>query len=56
MTVVLKNNRIGCKKNNLRAEASDIDEAWIELGALGAKTPEFLAFEFLNTGNLIFAL
>lgn len=41
-------------KNNLRAEASDIDEALIELGALGAKTPTSLtlAFEFLNTGNL----
>ena len=43
-------------KNNLRAEASDIDEALIELGALGAKTPRSLtlAFEFLNTGNLTF--
>lgn len=43
-------------KNNLRAEASDIDEALIELGALGAKTPASLtlAFEFLNTGNLTF--
>ena len=43
-------------KNNLRAEASDIDEALIELGALGAKTPMSLtlAFEFLNTGNLTF--
>lgn len=43
-------------KNNLRAEASDIDEALIELGALGAKTPTSLtlAFEFLNTGNLTF--
>ena len=43
-------------KNNLRAEASDIDEAVIELGALGAKTPTSLtlAFEFLNTGNLTF--
>ena len=42
--------------NNLRAEASDIDEALIELGALGAKTPTSLtlAFEFLNTGNLTF--
>lgn len=44
------------EKNNLRAEASDIDEALIELGALGAKTPTSLtlAFEFLNTGNLTF--
>lgn len=43
-------------KNNLRAEAGDIDEALIELGALGAKTPTSLtlAFEFLNTGNLTF--
>lgn len=43
-------------KNNLRTEASDIDEALIELGALGAKTPTSLtlAFEFLNTGNLTF--
>lgn len=43
-------------KNNQRAEASDIDEALIELGALGAKTPTSLtlAFEFLNTGNLTF--
>lgn len=43
-------------KNNLRAEASDIDEALIELGALGAKTPTSLtlAFDFLNTGNLTF--
>lgn len=43
-------------KNNLRAGASDIDEALIELGALGAKTPTSLtlAFEFLNTGNLTF--
>ena len=43
-------------KKNLRAEASDIDEALIELGALGAKTPTSLtlAFEFLNTGNLTF--
>lgn len=43
-------------KNNLRAEASDIDEALIELGALGAKTPTSLTlpFEFLNTGNLTF--
>ena len=43
-------------KNNLRAEASDIDEALIDLGALGAKTPTSLtlAFEFLNTGNLTF--
>lgn len=43
-------------KNNLRAEASDIDEALIELGALGGKTPTSLtlAFEFLNTGNLTF--
>ena len=43
-------------KNNLRAEASDIDEALIELGVLGAKTPTSLtlAFEFLNTGNLTF--
>lgn len=43
-------------KNNLRAEASDIDEALIELGALGAQTPTSLtlAFEFLNTGNLTF--
>lgn len=43
-------------KNNLRAEASDVDEALIELGALGAKTPTSLtlAFEFLNTGNLTF--
>lgn len=43
-------------KNNLRAEASDIDEALIELGALGAKAPTSLtlAFEFLNTGNLTF--
>lgn len=43
-------------KNNLRAEASDIDEALIELGALGAKTPTSLtlAFEILNTGNLTF--
>ena len=43
-------------KNNLRAEASDMDEALIELGALGAKTPTSLtlAFEFLNTGNLTF--
>lgn len=43
-------------KNNLRAEASDIDEALIELGALGAETPASLTltFEFLNTGNLTF--
>lgn len=44
------------EENNLTAEASDIDEALIELGALGAKTPTSLtlAFEFLNTGNLTF--
>lgn len=43
-------------KNNLRAKASDIDEALIELGALGAETPASLTltFEFLNTGNLTF--
>ncbi len=44
------------EENNLTAEASDIDEALIELGALGAKTPTSLtlAFDFLNTGNLTF--
>ena len=44
------------EENNLTAKASDIDEALIELGALGAKTPTSLtlAFEFLNTGNLTF--
>ena len=43
-------------ENTLTAKASDIDEALIELGALGAKTPTSLtlAFEFLNTGNLTF--
>lgn len=43
-------------ENTLTAEANDIDEALIELGALGAKTPTSLtlAFEFLNTGNLTF--
>ena len=44
------------EKNNLTAKASDIDEALIELGALGAETPASLTltFEFLNTGNLTF--
>lgn len=44
------------EENKLTAEASDIDEALIELGALGAETPASLtlAFEFLNTGNLTF--
>ena len=44
------------EENNLTAKASDIDEALIELGALGAKTPTSLtlAFEFLNTVNLTF--
>lgn len=43
-------------ENKLTAEASDIDEALIELGALGAETPASLtlAFEFLNTGSLTF--
>lgn len=45
------------EENNLTAKASDIDEALIELGALGAETPASLTltFEFLNTGNLTFA-
>lgn len=44
------------EENNLTAKASDIDEALIELGALGAETPVSLTltFEFLNTGNLTF--
>lgn len=44
------------EENNLIAKASDIDEALIELGALGAETPASLTltFEFLNTGNLTF--
>lgn len=44
------------EENNLTAKASDIDEALIELGALGAETPASLTltFEFLNTGNLTF--
>lgn len=44
------------EENKLTAEASDIDEALIELGALGAETPASLtlAFEFLNTGSLTF--
>ena len=41
-------------KNNLRAEASDIDEALIELGALGAKTPIDLLLTFEFTGGLTF--
>lgn len=43
-------------ENTLTAKASDIDEALIELGALGAETPASLTltFEFLNTGNLTF--
>lgn len=44
------------EENNLTAKASDIDEALIELGALGAETPASLTltFKFLNTGNLTF--
>ena len=44
------------EENNLTAKASDIDEALIELGALGTETPArlTLVFEFLNTGNLTF--
>ena len=44
------------EENNLTAKASDIDEALIELGALGAETPASLTltFEFLKTGNLTF--
>jgi hypothetical protein len=44
------------EENKLTAEASDIDEALIELGALGAETPASLtlAFKFLNTGSLTF--
>lgn len=44
------------EENNLTAKASDIDEALIELGALGTETPASLTlvFEFLNTGNLTF--
>lgn len=40
----------------MTAKASDIDEALIELGALGAETPASLTltFEFLKTGNLTF--
>lgn len=40
------------EENKLTAEASDIDEALIELGALGAETPASLtlAFEFLKLG------
>lgn len=43
-------------ENTLTAKASDIDEALIELGALGTETPASLTlvFEFLNTGNLTF--
>lgn len=39
-------------KNNLRAKASDIDEALIELGALGAETPVDLLLTFEFTGGL----
>lgn len=44
------------EENNLTAKASDIDEALIELGALGTETPASLTlvFKFLNTGNLTF--
>lgn len=44
------------EENNLTAKASDIDEALIELGALGTETPASLTLEFvfLNTGNLTF--
>ena len=44
------------EENNLTAKASDIDEALIELGALGTETPASLTlvFEFLNTGSLTF--
>lgn len=44
------------EENNLKAKASDIDKALIELGALGAETPASLTltFKFLNTGNLTF--
>lgn len=41
-------------ENTLTAKASDIDEALIELGALGAKTPVDLLLTFEFTGGLTF--
>ena len=42
------------EENNLTAKASDIDEALIELGALGAETPVDLLLTFEFTGGLTF--
>lgn len=42
------------EENNLTAKASDIDEALIELGALGAETPIDLLLTFEFTGGLTF--
>lgn len=41
-------------ENTLTAEANDIDEALIELGALGAETPVDLLLTFEFTGGLTF--
>lgn len=41
-------------ENTLTAKASDIDEALIELGALGAETPVDLLLTFKFTGGLTF--
>ncbi len=42
------------EENNLTAKASDIDEALIELGALGTETPIDLLLTFGFTGGLTF--
>lgn len=42
-------------ENTLTAEANDIDEALIELGALGAETPAILTLKFSFDGNLVYA-
>lgn len=42
------------EENTLTAKASDIDEALIELGALGAETPVDLLLTFEFTGGLTF--
>lgn len=42
------------EEDNLTAKASDIDEALIELGALGAETPIDLLLTFEFTGGLTF--
>lgn len=42
------------EENNLTAKASDIDEALIELGALGTETPIDLLLTFEFTGGLTF--